>query len=81
MTTETTTAPKGPANAIPLAKHGCCGGEAAPESRNDASERADHDHHAHATPSKPAQSSCCCGANKDSRVDDSKSRNVVSKCE
>ena len=45
MTTETTTVPKSPANAIPAAKHGCCGSEAAPESRSAASERADHEHH------------------------------------
>lgn len=79
MSRETTTASKSPANATPAAKHGCCGGEAAPESRSGTPERADHEHHAHAAPSKPADSSCCCGTAKDSRTDDPKSRNVVSK--
>lgn len=65
MTTETTTAPKGSANVASTEKHGCCGGEAAAKPQNDASEHAGHEHHKHAAPSKPAQSSCCCGDGKE----------------
>lgn len=82
MTTETATASKSPANAAPAAKHGCCGGEAAPESRNDASDRADHEHHAHhehAAPSKAAQSSCCCGTAQETSPADQKSRSAAPK--
>lgn len=78
-TTKTTIEPKDPASATRTAKHDCCGGEAAAESRNDASERADHQHHAHAVPSKAAPSSCCCGATKESSPADQKSRSATSK--
>lgn len=72
-TLKTTTEPKDPASATPTAKHGCCGGEAAAESRNDASECTNHEHHAHVAPSKAAPSSCCCGAAKESRPADQNS--------
>jgi hypothetical protein len=77
-TPKTTTEPNDPASAIATAERGCCGGEAAAESRNDASERADHEHHAHAAPSKAAPSSCCCGATKESSPADRKSRDAAS---
>ncbi|MFH1340577.1 MAG: hypothetical protein ABIL01_05080 [Pseudomonadota bacterium] len=78
-TTKTTIEPKDPAGATPTAKNDCCGGEAAAESRNDAPERVDHQHHAHAAPSKAAPSSCCCGATKESSPADQKSRSATSK--
>ncbi len=78
MTVETSKTTTEPASTSPASKHGCCGGEVVAEARNDASERADHEHHAHAAPSKAAPSSCCSGATKDGRADDPKSRNVVS---
>lgn len=76
-TARTTTEPKNPASTT--ATHGCCGGEAAAESPKDISEHADHEHHAHPAPSNAAPSSCCCGATEDSRADDAKSCNTISK--
>lgn len=66
MTVKTTTTPEGPSPASHTPEQGCCGGEAAVESRTDTSNRVDHGQRAHAAPSKPAESSCCCGT-KDSR--------------
>lgn len=57
-------------SATHAAKHSCCGGEAAAESRNDALEHIDHECHAPAAPSKVAQSSCCCPASKESNPAD-----------
>lgn len=79
MTTKIPTDPKDSIVAAATPEHGCCGGEAMAEPRKDASKLVDHDHHAHAAPSKAASSSCCCGATKDSAADDTKSHNVVSK--
>lgn len=66
MAIKTTTDPKVPASADHAAKHGCCGGEAAAESKTGAAAATGHDHHEHAVPSKTVESSCGCGA-KDGR--------------
>jgi hypothetical protein len=74
MTVERTSNPKGPTSAT-HAQHGCCGGEAAiAVSRKEASKCVEHDHDAHAAPTKAAQSSCCCGGTKESRPSDPNSR-------
>jgi hypothetical protein len=78
-TPKTMIEPKDSASTTPTAKHGCCGGETTAEPRNDASGRADREHHAHAAPSKAAPSSCCCGATKENSPVDQKSRSATSK--
>lgn len=62
MTEKITTDPKVPAASA--AEHGCCGGEAAVESRTGTAKATHQDHGEHAVPSKARESSCCCG-NKD----------------
>jgi len=66
-------------NASLQSRTAAVGGEAAVDSPNDTSERADHEHHARTAPSKAAPLSCCCGATKDRCADNSKSRDAPSK--
>jgi len=64
MSNATTTDVKGAMAPVHSPKHGCCGGEAAPKPRTDASGVAGQcgghsEPHAHETPSEAG--SCCCG--------------------
>jgi hypothetical protein len=79
MTVKTTTDRKGPNTTTDTPKQSCCDGNVTAESRTDASKPAGHGHHEHAVPSKAAESSCCCGTAKDSRLPDPKDRSAASK--
>jgi hypothetical protein len=59
MTVKTTTNPKGKTSAASALGHGCCGGDAAPESKNESAKPADLAALGGAQPSKKG---CCSGA-------------------
>lgn len=61
MAVKITADPKVPTSAAQTTTHGCCGGEAAPESKTDSAIATDHDHREHTVSSEAAESSCCCG--------------------
>jgi hypothetical protein len=59
MTVKTTTDPKGKTSAASARGHGCCGGDTAPESKNENTKPADP---AALEATEPSKMGCCGGA-------------------
>ena len=59
MTVKATTDPKVKTSAVSALGHGCCGGDAAPESKNESAKSADP---ATLEAAEPSKKGCCGGA-------------------